>query len=67
MFGAGGDLFISNECNVNLESYSNSPHSYSGPTGSYLFGDYNFQLVEYEVFTATFTQGGTNGQRNNLS
>lgn len=37
------------------DSYSNLPHSYTGPsaTNQVMFGDYNFQLVDYEVFTVT--------------
>lgn len=52
-FGAGADLMIANDCHLYAESYSNLPHSYSGPsaTNQTMFGDYNFQLVDYEVFT----------------
>lgn len=44
---------IANDCHLYAESYSNLPHSYSGPsaTNQTMFGDYNFQLVDYEVFT----------------
>uniref|UniRef100_A0A182JD02 Probable small nuclear ribonucleoprotein E n=1 Tax=Anopheles atroparvus TaxID=41427 RepID=A0A182JD02_ANOAO len=53
IFGAGADLLISNNCNVNMESYSNFPHSYDGPNCMFghLFGDYNFSIIDYEVFT----------------
>ncbi|XP_055534431.1 uncharacterized protein LOC129723949 [Wyeomyia smithii] len=53
IFGAGADLLISNNCNINMESYSNFPHSYDGPNASFgnLFGDYNFSIADYEVFT----------------
>uniref|UniRef100_A0A182U0F5 Probable small nuclear ribonucleoprotein E n=1 Tax=Anopheles melas TaxID=34690 RepID=A0A182U0F5_9DIPT len=54
IFGAGADLLISNNCNVNMESYSNFPHSYDGPNAyafGHLFGDYNFTIIDYEVFT----------------
>ncbi|XP_059226976.1 uncharacterized protein LOC131998550 [Stomoxys calcitrans] len=53
IFGAGADLMIANNCNTNKESYSNLPHSYDGPNASYetLFGDYNFTIADYEVFT----------------
>lgn len=53
IFGAGADLLISNCCNANLDSYSNLPHSYDGPNSnqSSLFGDYNFTIQDYEVFT----------------
>ncbi|XP_035789422.1 uncharacterized protein LOC118465356 [Anopheles albimanus] len=53
IFGAGADLLISDNCNVNTESYSNFPHSYDGPNAMFghLFGDYNFSITDYEVFT----------------
>uniref|UniRef100_A0A182SMJ1 Probable small nuclear ribonucleoprotein E n=1 Tax=Anopheles maculatus TaxID=74869 RepID=A0A182SMJ1_9DIPT len=53
IFGAGADLLISNNCNANIESYSNFPHSYDGPNATFghLFGDYNFSIIDYEVFT----------------
>lgn len=36
-----------------MDSYSNLPHSYDGPNANYtsLFGDYNFIIQDYEVFT----------------
>ncbi|KAH6944017.1 hypothetical protein HPB50_001199 [Hyalomma asiaticum] len=53
IFGAGADLSISNHCNANMESYSNLPHSYDGEGASctLLMGDYNFTVLDYEVFT----------------
>ncbi|XP_034937407.1 uncharacterized protein [Chelonus insularis] len=53
IFGAGADLFISNNCNVNMDSYSNLPHSYDGENASctILMGDYHFTVLDYEVFT----------------
>ncbi|XP_055692926.1 uncharacterized protein LOC129795559 isoform X1 [Lutzomyia longipalpis] len=53
IFGAGADLLISNTCNTNMDSYSNLPHSYDGPGASCttMFGDYNFSIVDYEVYT----------------
>lgn len=53
IFGAGADLLISSNCNVNMESYSNLPHSYDGEHASntVLMGDYHFSVVDYEVFT----------------
>ncbi|KAG4070335.1 hypothetical protein HA402_006477 [Bradysia odoriphaga] len=53
IFGAGADLLISNGCNTNTESYSNLPHSYDGPNAldTSLFGDYNFSITDYEVYT----------------
>ncbi|XP_036326724.1 uncharacterized protein LOC118739471 isoform X2 [Rhagoletis pomonella] len=57
IFGAGADLLIANNCNTNMDSYSNLPHSYDGPNASYLtlFGDYNFTVVDYEVYTLSTT------------
>ncbi|XP_014281208.1 serine-enriched protein isoform X2 [Halyomorpha halys] len=53
IFGAGADLFISSHCNNNMDSYSNLPHSYDGDnaSSSILMGDYNFSVLDYEVFT----------------
>lgn len=53
IFGAGADLQIANACNTNMDSYSNLSHSYDGnnATSSSLFGDYNFTITEYEVYT----------------
>ncbi|GAB6028325.1 hypothetical protein CHUAL_002498 [Chamberlinius hualienensis] len=53
MFGAGADLCIASNCNANIESYSNLPHSYDGEgaCNSMLMGDYNFTVLDYEVFT----------------
>ncbi|XP_073968405.1 serine-enriched protein isoform X2 [Rhodnius prolixus] len=34
IFGAGADLFISSNCNTNMDSYSNLPHSYDGENAS---------------------------------
>ncbi|XP_011504847.1 PREDICTED: kelch-like protein 17 [Ceratosolen solmsi marchali] len=53
IFGAGADLCISSNCNINKESYSNLPHSYDGEyaSNSILMGDYYFSVVNYEVFT----------------
>lgn len=54
VFGAGADLSISDGCHLaESSSYSNLPHSYDGENASSgtLFGDYNFTVVDYEVFT----------------
>lgn len=53
IFGAGADLLISSNCNTNMDSYSNLPHSYDGEnaSNSILMGDYYFTVVDYEVFT----------------
>lgn len=36
-----------------MDSYSNLPHSYDGPNASCmsLLGDYNFSVMDYEVYT----------------
>jgi len=50
-FGGGHDFHLSNNCNVNSESYSNFPHSYTNSTGkTNLLTTYNFQVENYEVF-----------------
>nr|CAD7402454.1 unnamed protein product [Timema cristinae] len=53
IFGAGADLLIASNCNTNMDSYSNLPHSYDGDSAScsVLMGDYNFSVLDYEVFT----------------
>lgn len=53
IFGAGADLLISSNCNTNMDSYSNLPHTYDGDgaSSSVLMGDYNFAVADYEVFT----------------
>ena len=53
IFGAGADLCISDRCDSSGESYSNLPHSYDGEGASsaLLFGDYSFNVADYEVFT----------------
>lgn len=63
IFGAGADLLISNGCNGNMESYSNLPHSYDGfnASSTSLFGDYNFSIVDYEVYTLATTSNGPMG------
>ena len=52
VFGAGADLSISSNCHTNSESYSNLPHTYDGDNASesILMGEYNFTVVDYEVF-----------------
>lgn len=51
IFGAGADLLISDRCNINMDSYSNLPHSYDGDDASpdSLMGD--FSVIKYEVYT----------------
>lgn len=53
IFGAGADLLISSNCNTNMDSYSNLPHTYDGESASQsvLMGDYYFRVADYEVFT----------------
>ncbi|XP_065204116.1 BTB/POZ domain-containing protein 9 isoform X2 [Planococcus citri] len=58
IFGAGADLLIASNCNTNKDSYSNLPHSYNGEnaTDTALMGDYNFSVIDYEVFTLSSTK-----------
>ncbi|KAJ6216523.1 hypothetical protein RDWZM_007680 [Blomia tropicalis] len=53
IFGAGADLLIANRCHENDKSYSNLQHTYGEKnfTTNSLFGDYNFTVIDYEVFT----------------
>ncbi|XP_034100191.1 uncharacterized protein LOC117565272 isoform X1 [Drosophila albomicans] len=64
IFGAGADLLISSNCNVNTDSYSNLPHSYDGPSAAHmtLFGDYNFTISDYEVYTLAATHSHNQSQ-----
>ncbi|XP_037936572.1 uncharacterized protein LOC119670399 [Teleopsis dalmanni] len=66
IFGAGADLLIANNCNSNLDSYSNLPHSYDGHNASYmtLYGDYNFMLADYEVYTLASSSNSSSSQTN---
>jgi hypothetical protein len=58
-FGHGHDFYISDNSNINTDSYSNLGHSYSHPdyaygsneARSFLAGSYNFQVSEIEVYT----------------
>ena len=58
IFGAGADLYISSECNMNKDSYSNLLHSYGSPHGSVLSlaSSYSFQIEDYEVFKPAITR-----------
>ena len=58
-FGAGHDLYISNDSHANQQSYSDFGHTYQPPAGyfydtqqtqSLLAGSYNFTTTEVEVF-----------------
>jgi hypothetical protein len=53
IFGAGADFLIASNCNTNMDSYSNLPHPYDGDNAScsILMRDYNFSVIDYEVFT----------------
>ena len=53
VFGAGADLCVAGQSQTGMECYSNMPHSYSGQnvSSSILMGDYNFNILDYEVFT----------------
>merc|ERR1711874_508254 len=53
IFGAGADLFISDNCDKVCDSYSNLPHSYDGDNAApdFLLGDYSFTVLEYEIMT----------------
>ena len=56
IFGAGADLYISSECNLNKDSYSNLLHSYGSPHSSVhsLASSYSFQIEDYEVFKPAY-------------
>jgi hypothetical protein len=51
-FGAGPDLSIAHDCNVNTDSGSRLSHSYGGEHGSptSLMGAAKFKIADYEVF-----------------
>ena len=44
-----------------MDSYSNLPHSYDGASNVTLFGDYNFTICDYEVYTLANGNGGSGG------
>jgi hypothetical protein len=59
IFGGGCDLYISNDCNINTDSYSYLGYSYEAPNGyawysneanNYLAGSHEFSVLEMEVF-----------------
>ena len=61
MLGSGGDIYISDKCNANTNSYSSFPTSfncndlYSKGQASYTAfcgatNEYNYKVLEYEVF-----------------
>ena len=61
-FGGGHDIYISTDCNMNSNSYSNFGYCYKAidttqygtqSAQSYLAGAYNFKVVEYEVYEIT--------------
>eukprot|EP01091_Cochliopodium_minus_P005578 TRINITY_DN15484_c0_g1_i1.p1 TRINITY_DN15484_c0_g1~~TRINITY_DN15484_c0_g1_i1.p1 ORF type:complete len:384 (-),score=79.88 TRINITY_DN15484_c0_g1_i1:71-1222(-) len=57
-FGGGNDIYISDNCNSNSNSYSNLGHSYSGcphkfesvEAKTFLCGSYKFRVDEIEVY-----------------
>jgi hypothetical protein len=60
IFGAGHDILLFPDCNMNSFSYSNFGSTYSLPEGmeekseeakSYLAGSYNFKVTEMEVYS----------------
>ena len=66
-FGGGSDFFISDACHNNRSSYANFPYTYNkegenkyaNNQDSYkLFSgstkDYNFRVVEYEIFRVVY-------------
>jgi len=58
IFGAGADLLLSSNCHENTDSYSNLPHSYDrgdSPVPITLMNNYNFTVLDYEVFTPVTT------------
>ena len=53
VFGAGHDLFISNNANANTSSRSRLVHTYERPPGrqdTFFTGSTNFTVTDYEVF-----------------
>lgn len=53
-FGAGHDIYLANNSNLNSSSYIRFPHSYTDTTGQYektFTGDNNFTASDIEVFT----------------
>ena len=63
-FGGGSDIFLSDCCSKNNESYANFPYSYNRAGRNQLernkdtfdkfSGEYNFRVKEYEVFKLWF-------------
>ena len=57
-FGGGNDIYISDNCNSNANSYSNLGHSFSGcphkfesvEAKTFLCGSYKFRVEELEVW-----------------
>jgi hypothetical protein len=55
-FGGGCDIYISDKCNENNNSYCGFPYSYRDTTGygrNTFTGGYNFQVADYEVFSVS--------------
>lgn len=52
-FGAGCDLYISDDANTDNETYSSLGHTYQLPSGqqsTFFTGARNFTVTDYEVF-----------------
>jgi len=49
-------MYIATDCNNNSTSYCNFPYSYdnNGKTKEAVFGAYNFQVKEIEVFAVDY-------------
>eukprot|EP01084_Bolivina_argentea_P055062 100966_1 len=48
-FGAGCDIWITNQCNVNRTNHC-CPHSFDIPDNKFLAGSSKFNIINYEVF-----------------
>ena len=53
-FGSGHDLYISDQCTKNKNSYSNTPNSFNTKELYELTGEKYFQVIDYEVFGIEF-------------
>ena len=54
-FGGGHDIYISNDCNINKNCYTNLGHTYKTTISpNYLAGEYNFSVEEIEVYSIEF-------------
>jgi hypothetical protein len=57
MFGSNRDIFVSDGCNANADSYTNLGGAYANDTGldgrQAFTGEYNFTVKEIEVFAVS--------------